>query len=179
MAALLCLSPARLPRPPPFRVPSAAARGPTREGRQLGYSWFRPAAGSLMLRHRRPPIQTLAAPAAATGGTVGWNGMEHSHGWNSWRNMRWPQAPSAQRRPARLGLLHFLPWKSQVCWLEYDNYSSWPRAPPSDLLPRVNTQGRGSCLTIAAQPNDSKQNPFCLHSSISILSVTHAARSSM
>ncbi len=31
--------------------------------RPLGYSRFRPAAGSLMLRHRRPPIQTKNAAA--------------------------------------------------------------------------------------------------------------------
>jgi hypothetical protein len=41
-------------------VPAAAARGPARAGWQLGYSRFRPAAGSLMLRHRRPPIQSAA-----------------------------------------------------------------------------------------------------------------------
>jgi hypothetical protein len=46
------------PRRPPFRVPAAAARCPARGGRQLGYSRFRPAAGSLMLRHRRPLIPT-------------------------------------------------------------------------------------------------------------------------
>jgi hypothetical protein len=44
--------------PSGLRVPAAAARGPARAGWQLGYFRFRPAAGSLMLRHRRPPIQT-------------------------------------------------------------------------------------------------------------------------
>jgi hypothetical protein len=64
--------PARRPKSPlSWWVPLAAAavelahkssvcdsQAPTRAGWQLGYSCFRPAAGSLMLRHRQPPIQT-------------------------------------------------------------------------------------------------------------------------
>jgi hypothetical protein len=49
--------------PSGLRVLAAAARGPARAGWQLGYSLFLPAAGSLMLRHRRPPIQTSTARA--------------------------------------------------------------------------------------------------------------------
>ncbi len=67
-ARLLCFGCAAVPvaacsqrgLPSGLRVLAAAARGPARAGWQLSYSRFRPAAGSLMLRHRRPPIRQLA-----------------------------------------------------------------------------------------------------------------------
>jgi hypothetical protein len=125
---------------PASRSPSA----PPAPTWQLGYTRFRPAAGSLMLRHRRPPIQAPHVPAAAAPRAAAHHPLHPALGPS--RHLHALRPPSRRGQPAQ-SQCSVWGGKQRACSgplnqsLIFSSSPSGPQVPPLPPQVQCNRQG--------------------------------------